>query len=387
MERNELNFFLGNKWLKQQKKSMKVALVYDRVNKFGGAERVLLSLNKLFPDAPIFTSVYNEKTASWAKKFSNIHTSFLQSFPFAKGNHELFAPLMPLAFELFTFDEYDLVISITSEAAKGIRTKPHTVHICYCLTPTRYLWSGYEDYFPTPLFRIFTYPMVFYLKWWDKVSAYRPDAIVSISQEVKKRVKDYYDIVSTYVIYPPANLPEEKDTKEGRLPETSDYFLIVSRLVPYKRIDLAIKACNNLGIPLKIIGTGSQKKELQKMAGSTIEFLGSLTDAEVVRYYKQSRGFLFPGKEDFGITIIEAQQYGKPVLAYRGGGALETIVEGKTGMFFDKQTINSFQEALQKFIKKRYNPDTCRKQAEKFREERFLAEFKQMVEKVVRSKK
>ena len=365
---------------------MKVALVYDRVNKFGGAERVLLSLHKLFPDAPLFTSVYNTKSASWAKKFPAVYTSFLQNLPLAKGNHELFAIGMPLAFESFSFDEYDLVISVTSEAAKGIRTKPHTRHICYCLTPTRYLWSGYEDYFPTPFFRIFTYPMVFYLKWWDKISAHRADSMIAISQEVKKRIETYYEITPTHVIYPPADLHEEKEDREGLYPERDDYLLIVSRLVPYKRIDLAIKACNALSLPLKIIGTGSQRKELEKIAGPTVEFLGSLTDTEVVRYYKHSRGFLFPGQEDFGITIIEAQQYGKPVLAYRGGGALDTTIEGKTGLFFDKQTISSLQVALQKFVKKRYNADTCRKQAERFREERFLSEFKQALEEITGKK-
>jgi glycosyltransferase involved in cell wall biosynthesis len=358
---------------------MKVAIVYDRINKFGGAERVLLSLHKLFPDAPLFTSLYNEHTAPWAKKFPVVYTSFLQKLPFAKGNHELLAPLMPLAFESFTFDSYDLVISVTSEAAKGIRTKPETFHICYCLTPTRYLWSGYEEYFPTPLFRIFSYPMIFYLKWWDSISSRRADALIAISQEVKKRIETYYHVSPSHVIYPPADIHQEEEPKDGKKPDKSGYLLIVSRLVPYKRIDLAIKACNNLGLELKIIGSGSEKKELMKMAGPTIEFLGNLTDSEVVSYYKQCRGFLFPGKEDFGISVIEAQQHGKPVLAYRGGGALETIVEGKTGMFFDKQTITSMQEALQKFVKVRYNADTCRKQAEKFREERFLAEFAQAV--------
>lgn len=363
---------------------MKIALVYDRVNKFGGAERVLLSLHKLFPDAPLYTSVYDSLKAPWAKQFSTVYTTFLQSIPFAKGNHELLAPLMPLAFESFSFDDYDVVVSVTSEAAKGIRTKPHTVHICYCLTPTRYLWSGYEEYFPTPLFRIFTYPIVFYLKWWDKHAATRADMMIAISHEVRQRIETYYNI-KPHVIYPPADLPGETTPQtEGKYPDSENYLLIVSRLVPYKRIDLAIKACNNLGLPLKIIGTGSQKKELQKIAGPTIEFLGNLTDAEIVNFYTHCKGFLFPGKEDFGITIIEAQQHGKPVLAYRGGGALETIVEGKTGMFFDKQTITSLEQALQKFVKMRYNSDACRKNAEKFREERFLAEFQQVVEHITK---
>src|SRR3990172_1252396 len=163
----------------------KVAIVYDRVNKWGGAERVLLTLHEMFPDAPLYTSVYDEKNASWAKVFSNIYTSFLQKIPFAKGNHEFLAPLMPLAFESFNFNDYDLVISVTSEAAKGIITKSGTTHICYCLTPTRYLWSGYEEYFKNPILKFISKPFVSYLRMWDKIAANRPDKIIAISTEVK----------------------------------------------------------------------------------------------------------------------------------------------------------------------------------------------------------
>src|SRR3989338_8390229 len=190
---------------------MKVALVYDRVNKWGGAERVLLALHELFPDAPLYTSVYDRKKASWADVFDpsagsgqGIKTSFLQKIPFST-RHELFAALMPLAFESFSFDEYDLVISVTSEAAKGIITKPKTMHICYCLTPTRYLWSGYNDYFKNPYFRFISKPLVSYLRFWDKIAAQRPDAYIAISKEVQGRIKKYYGREST-VIYPSVTL-------------------------------------------------------------------------------------------------------------------------------------------------------------------------------------
>jgi len=184
---------------------MKVALVYDRLNKWGGAERVLLTLHKMFPEAPLYTSVYDKKKTPWALRFNSgqakIKTSFLQRFPFAT-HHELFAILMPIAFESFTFDEFDLVISVTSEAAKGIITKPHTKHICYCLTPTRYLWSGYEDYFKNDLLRFFSRPAVVYLRFWDKIAAQRPDKFIAISKEVQGRIKKYYGRESE-VVYPP----------------------------------------------------------------------------------------------------------------------------------------------------------------------------------------
>jgi hypothetical protein len=184
---------------------MKVALVYDRVNKWGGAERVLLTLHEMFPDAPLYTSVYDEDRAPWARVFPRIYTSFLQKIPFAKSIHEFLGTLMPMAFELFNFDEYDLVISVTSEAAKGIITKPGTKHVCYMLTPTRYLWSHYDLYFRNPLLRFISKPFVSYLRTWDKMAALRPDKIIAISSEVKRRIKKYYKLESE-IVYPPCKI-------------------------------------------------------------------------------------------------------------------------------------------------------------------------------------
>src|SRR3989344_2621203 len=246
---------------------MKVALVYDRVNKWGGAERVLLALHKIFPDAPLYTSVYDNDKAPWAKVFK-IKTSFLQNFPFASQNHEFYAPLMPLVFESFGFDEYDLVISVTSEAAKGVLTKPKTKHVCLCLTPTRYLWSGYNNYFIDPIFKLISKPFVWYLRWWDRVAAKRPDIYIAISQEVRSRIKRYYQRESV-VVYPPVELSNKAKRTKHITPNTK-YFLVVSRLVPYKRIDVAIDACNALSYPLVIVGEGSEKKRLKELAGSTI---------------------------------------------------------------------------------------------------------------------
>lgn len=355
---------------------MKVALVYDRVNKWGGAERVLLSLHKLFPDAPIFTSVYNKNSAKWADEF-DVHPSFLQKFPYARHSHETFALFMPVAFESFSFDEYDVVISVTSEAAKGIITSPKTLHICYCLTPTRYLWSGYSTYFKNPVLKHLSRPAISYLRAWDKHAAKRPDKIISISKEVQKRVLDFYHRDSE-IIYPPVSLMVKK-RKKGVLPKKDQYFLIVSRLVSYKRIDLAIKACNLLKVKLKIIGTGSEEKKLKQLAGPTVEFLGAQSDAVLADYYTNALGLIFPGIEDFGITVLEAQKFGVPVLAYNAGGAKETIIDGKTGMFFHEQTVPELAKKLKLFMKIRYNSEDCIKQAEKFTEKTFLQKFSTMI--------
>lgn len=367
---------------------MKVALVYDRVNKWGGAERVLLALHELFPDAPLYTSVYNKENAPWADVFTVI-PSFLQRFPGAKTSHELYALLMPLAFEGFAFDEYDLVISLTSEAGKGILTKPQTKHLCFCLTPTRYLWSGYEDYFKNDFFRSITMPLVQYLRIWDLQASKHPDAYIAISSEVQKRIKKYYDQDSA-VVYPPINIASSKSVSNGQLTNKklnanlldarrSSYFLVVSRLVPYKRIDLAIAACNKLQVPLKIIGSGSEQYRLQSLAGPTVEFLGNLTDDELVEYYRGCKALLFPGNEDFGLTIVEAQSFGKPVIAYKKGGAIETIVEGKTGLFFMQQNVRSLIEAIKLFDETNFSAQACRDQANKF----SLGVFKKELTRVI----
>jgi len=358
---------------------MRVALVYDRVNKWGGAERVLLTLHELFPQAPLFTSVFNPQTAPWASVFT-IHTSFLQSLPFARSSHEYYAPFMPLAFEQFTFDDYDLVISVTSEAAKGIITKPRTKHICYCLTPTRYLWSGYKDYFRSEFFRFISNPAVSYLRTWDTIAANRPDRFVAISEAVRERIHKYYQ-KDALVIYPPVTPPKITRGLNKKLPE--EYFLIVSRLVPYKRIDIAVQACTQLRLPLVIIGSGSEEKKLRRMAGPTVRFVGSLTDEDVAAYYEQCTALLFPGEEDFGLTILEAQAFGKPVIAYKKGGALETIVEGKTGVFFSTQSKDSLQEVLRTFDPKHFSRRDSLKQAEKFGREKFKQEFMRLVSSII----
>lgn len=360
---------------------MKVALVYDRVNKWGGAERVLLSLHKLFPNAPLFTSVYNEQTAKWAQVF-DVKTSFLQKIPFAKSKHELFPNLMPMAFESFTFEDYDLVISVTSESAKGVITKPHTKHICYCLTPTRYLWSGYDTYFPNKILKTLAKPAVSQLKKWDKLAAHRPDVMIAISKEVQNRIKDYYGRDSI-IIYPPLSVEQKSESKSKPAKKVQPYFLVVSRFVPYKRIDVAIDALTELGLPLKVVGVGHLEKKLKSKAGPTVEFLGNLTDEELVAYYKGCIALIFPGVEDFGLVMAEAHKYGKPVIAFAAGGALDIVVEGKTGYFFKSQAKESLIEAIKKFENFTFDQKTIMKHAEKFSFDNFKKNFQEVVNKLI----
>ncbi len=351
---------------------MKVALVYDRVNKWGGAERVLLALHNIFPDAPLFTSVYDKKKAAWANVFS-VKTSWLQYIPFAKSHHEFYPFLMPLSFEQFRFDNYDLVISVTSESAKGILTGSKTKHICICLTPTRYLWSGYEIYFSHPIVRVVTKPIVTYLRQWDIIASKRPDMIIAISREVQKRIKKYYQRDSE-VIYPPimleSRIPQGDYSKsqESRRGKKDDYFLVVSRLskfTQYKKVDLAIKACSKLKLPLVVVGDGDID-HFRSFAGSSITFTGKVTDDQLIDYYKNCKALIFPGVEDFGLVMAEAQLFGKPVIAYRAGGALEIVQEGITGTFFDTQTVASLVSVLKSFHEKGYNSEACKRNAKRF---------------------
>lgn len=364
---------------------MKAAIVYDRVNKWGGAERVLLTLHELFPDAPLYTSVYHPKKAAWAKVFPEVIPSFLGKIPFVQSHHEFLGALMPIAFESFRFDKYDLVISVTSEAAKGIITKPSSLHICYCLTPTRYLWSHYNHYFKGLTFKSIIKPIVYYLRKWDKIAAQRPDVMVGISTEVCKRIKKYYER-KPEIIFPPVNLEKFKaGTKKTRSVGTfyspHGFYLIVSRLVPYKRIDLAIEAFNELRLPLVIVGTGSEEYRLKKMAKENIHFIGFIDDALLLEYYQMAKALIMPQEEDFGIVAVEAQAAGCPVIAYKKGGVLDSVVDGKTGILFSPQTKNSLIKAVKRFNNLHWNQKDCIKNAKRFSKERFKKKFKTLIEK------
>jgi glycosyltransferase involved in cell wall biosynthesis len=360
---------------------MKVALVYDRVNKWGGAERVLLALHRIFPSAPLFTSVYNPRTASWARVFPKVFSSFLQNLPVAKKRHEIYAPLMPIAFESFSFDDYDVVISVTSEAAKGIITKPKTLHICYCLTPTRYLWSGYDDYFRSKFLSTISKPVIYYLRKWDEIAAFRPDYFIAISKEVQQRIRSFYKRDSE-VVYPPVDSLFFQETNKERF-RREPYFLLVSRLVPYKRIDIVIDAFNKTGFPLKIVGSGSDYHRLRRIAKKNVEFITEISDRELLEYYKNAQAFVFAGVEDFGLSMVEAQAAGTPVIAFFGGGAREIVIPGRTGEFFYEQRSSALLSVLEKFDPRRYNRDTCSKNAKRFSEQIFEKEFKKLFNRLV----
>jgi len=374
------------------KQNLKVALVYDRVNKWGGAERVLLALHEIWPEAPLYTAVYDPRRATWAKVF-RVKPSFLQHFPWAKRYHEFYPWATPLAFETFTFDEFDVVISITSAEAKGIITKPQTLHICYCLTPTRYLWSGRELYRERPGMSWLSGPakwaqkaLVPTFRQWDLVAASRPDYYLAISQRVDRRIRQYYGRETERIIYPPVDLSKFKISNlKFKIENAGKYFLVVSRLVGYKRVDLVINAFNELGWPLVVIGEGWQKDELQSLAHRNIKFLGGyLTDGELVRYYQNCSALVHAADEDFGLAAVEAQACGRPVIAFRDSGIAEVVQEGKTGIFFAKQTKEALSIALTAFAGKRFNPEDCRKNALRFSQTRFRTDFSLAVAELYR---
>lgn len=364
---------------------MNVAFVYDRVNKWGGAERVLLALHKIWPDAPLFTAVYDKKRASWADVF-RVHPSFLQRIPFATHAHESLLGLTPIAFESFTFDEYDVVISVTSAEAKNVITKPDTLHICYCLTPTRYLWSGFTQYMNQPGFGRLSGVaaaglrlMAPVLREWDIVSASRPDYYVAISQRVKQRIETYYHRDVTDVIYPPVDTQLFR-RKQGKRTKKRSYFLTVSRLVSYKRLDILIEAFNKLGLPLVIIGDGWQKRELKSQADSNIRFIDRhLTDSELVRYYEGCRAFVYAADEDFGLAAAEAQAIGIPVIAYRQSGVAEIVKEHVSGVLYDHQSTDSLTAAVREFLTQEFTAGDCRKQVSHMSEGHFRKRIHSLV--------
>ena len=348
---------------------MKIALVYDRVNKWGGAEQILLSLHEIFPDAPLYTSVLNYKNASWAKVFNKIKTSFLQKILFMRSRHEYLGTFMPIVFESFDFSNFDLVISVTSEAAKGILVKTPTKHISIILTPTRYLWSGYDIYFKNRLLKFISVPFVNYLKDWDIIAAQRPDVLVAISKEIQKRISKYYKRDSK-IIYPPVDINKLDLLRKNNVSK-KDYFLLVSRLVPYKKVDLAIKAFNKMGKKLIIVGSGATERKLKRLANKNITFLGLVNVENLAILYQEAKALIMPQEEDFGIVSIESQFFNTPVISYRKGGSLDTVINGKTGIFFNKQTVDSLMSAVKEFEKQEFLEEDLLTNAKKFSKDVF----------------
>ena len=357
---------------------MKIALVHDYLVQYGGAERVLECFTELYPYAPIYTLVYNKELMHGKFYDKNIKTSFIQKLPFASKRHRIFPPFMPIAIEQFDFSQYDIVLSDSSSYAKGVITGPETLHICYMHTPMRYAWDDCQKYtqdfyFPSIVKKIVPLAMN-YIRIWDKISSERVDRIIANSNFVAKRIKKYYRRESV-VIHPPVNVNNFYISEER-----GGYFLMVGRLIAYKRFDIAIEAFNKLKLPLKIIGRGPELKRLQKLAGPNIEFLGRVEDDKLAEYYAKCRAFIFPQEEDFGIVAMEALASGRPLIAYRGGDILEHLEEGKMGIFFQNQTAKDIMEAVRKFKDENFNSHYIREKALKFDKTLFKAKIKEYIE-------
>lgn len=353
------------------RETMKVALVYDWLTTFGGAEQILLALYELFPQAYLYTLVYNKKNTPWADIFK-VKPSFLQKFPFSSTHHQLYPFLTPLASESFDFSAFDMVISVTSADVKGIITKPSTCHISYILTPTRYLWSHKHFYFNNKLFKFISGGIVSYLTKWDKVASYRPDYLLAISKTVQKRIQKYYQRESK-IIYPPVDI--NKFQLKRKSVKEKNFFLVVSRLNLFKRIDLVIKACNQLKVPLIIVGEGRAENYLKSISGPTIKFLGNLTEERLIGYYQNCRAVVVAAEEDFGLVAVEAQAAGKGVIAFKAGGNRETVKEGVTGVFFPKQEKEDIIEAINNFRKINISKQECINNSKKFDKAKFQESF------------
>jgi len=374
---------------------MRVALVHDYLNQYGGAERVLEAFCQIFPQAPIYTLLYDREKTGRAFEGRKIYTSFLQKVPLVKSYHRPFLMLMPLAIEQFDLFQYDLVLSDSASYAKGVITRPDSLHICYCHTPIRYAWDDSHKYieefgYPSLVKKIIPFFMN-YIRLWDEQAALRVDKFIANSNFVARRIKKYYHRETT-VIHPPVKtnlfyLVNPSDFKTSpstwlRINSGKSYFLMVGRFLPYKRFDLAIEAFNQLGWPLKIIGDGPERKKLQREAKENIEFVGLVSDDKLRDYYAHCRAFIFPQEEDFGITAVEAMAAGRPVIAYQGGGALEIIEEGITGLFFKEQTKEHLIEALERFKPADFNPKIIRERAREFDQEKFKEKIKEFIDKV-----
>ena len=351
--------------------SLKIALIYDKVNTpFGGAEHGLAALHQAFPNAPLFTSIYEPVHAEWARDFA-VMSSFLNKMPFFRSKHQILLPLMPLAFESFNLDDYDVIISVTAGEAKGVLTKPHQLHICYLLTPPRYLYTHQEEYLQSyrfaklPIFRQIAKLWLRYLKWWDEAAGFRPDFIIPISGLVKARAEKIYGRAIEEPLYPPVpSMPDNNTTLpvEGCL-------LSASRLVPYKRLDLSIAACKKLGLTLVVTGDGAARPSLLKAAGrvgisripgeplgdflvraaanhKTILFANKCTENELAALFRTCRALLMPGVEDFGITAMQAAAVGLPVIMAKKSGAAELLHNNKQAFFLNTVSEKALIEAI-----------------------------------------
>ena len=355
----------------------RVALIHDYLNQYGGAERVLEALHELYPEAPVYTSLYEPSVFPDHFRSWDIRTSFLQRIPPIRRSPRTFFFLYPLAFESFDLSGYDLVISNSSAWCKGVLTPPETLHVCYCLTPMRWAWS-YDTYVRQEqirgLARAFLPLAVHYLRLWDATTAQRVDRFVGISQAVVARIRKYYRREAD-CITPPVDV---RSIPPGT--GVGDGFLVVSRLVPYKRIDIAVAACTRLNLKLTIVGDGRDRARIERLAGPTIRFTGRVSDARVREELAACAAFIFPGEEDFGIAPVEAMAAGRPVVAYAGGGALDTVADGVSGAFFSPQTVDALAERLSTFDASVFDAATVREHAMQFDTRAFQEAFARYVD-------
>lgn len=361
---------------------LRIAIVHDYLNQYGGAERCLEIFHELFPQAPIYTLVYKD-TALPQYKGWDIRPSFLQPFPFIKDHYKYYFPFFPWAVKTFDLSEFDVVISISHAWVKGI-SKRTAAHICYCLTPVRYAWDLYDDYLKheyIPVYFKFLMPLLAKcLRSWDRHQAQKVDHFIAISHAVKERIKKFYERDSD-VIYPPSDT--QFYTVDPAVPR-EDFYLTVSRLKAYKRIDLIIEAFNQMKKKLVVVGNGSELNSLKARAGDTISFETSLSDEEVRDHYRRARGFLFAGIEDFGLVNVEAQACGLPVIAYGVAGAREVVLDGVSGVLYHEHTSAGIARAVERFESLDFDPFKVRECSLKFDNERFKEKIRAFIaEKVL----
>lgn len=364
-----------------KERPLKVAFVHDFLLRLGGAERVLKSLMDLYPDAPVYTLLYDEKKVGNVFPRERVKTSYLQKFPwFIPGMHKLLFPLMPGAVESFDFSGFDVVVSSSGAYSHGIVTNLETKHICYYHSPMRYAWDYTHEYLKEQQLGLIGESLVGRLlhkiRIWDFLASERVDVPLANSKTVQNRIRKYYR-QEAEIVYPPVNVERFSPHKKNE-----GYFLIVSQLSRYKRIDLAVELFNRVGKRLVIIGTGPEEARLKRLAANNVDFLGFKSDEAVKEYLENCRAFIFPGEEDFGIAPVEAMACGKPVLAYHKGGLTETVIEGETGEFFNEPTVDSMEAGLTQLLihEKGYSTEKIAKHAQQFSEENFQKKMRGLIE-------